>query len=159
MAKKDFKRTSYRMNGETMEAEIVVDPSRLEQQITRAQYELDSMVMTDMVPYMPFQTGQFINLTKAKSAAVAGTGRVCAGAPPFGHFLYEGKTMVDIKTGSPWARKGAKKVYVSQFSGKTNASPNLTYSNGRQSHWFDAAKKDHGDEWKKKTKETAGGGK
>lgn len=142
-----------------MDAGIVVNPSRFERQFERAQFELDSLVMTDMVPYMPFQTGLFINQTKARSAAVAGTGRVCAGAPPSGHFLYEGKTMVDNETGSPWARRGAKKVYVSQFSGKTNASPNLTYSNGRRSHWFDAAKKDHGTEWVDKTKETAGGGK
>ena len=146
------------MNGEIFEARIDIDLSRFDRQIQKAQFELDSMVMTDMVPYMPMQTGQFINITNAMSAAVAGTGRVCAGAPPDGHFLYEGKTMVDIKTGSPWARKYAKKVYVSQFSGKTNASPNLTYANGRQSHWFDAAKKDHGDEWVKKTKGTAGGG-
>ncbi len=64
--------------------------------------------------HMPMQTGQFINVTKAMSAAVAGTGKVVAAAPPMGRFLYEGRTMVDEKTGSPWARKGARKVLVSQ---------------------------------------------
>ena len=41
--------------------------------------------------HMPMQTGQFINVTKAMSAAVAGTGKVVAAAPPMGCFLYEGK--------------------------------------------------------------------
>lgn len=141
------------------EYDMVLDMTRFGPQLSKAQYELDSMVMTDMTPFMPMQTNQFINITKAMSAAYAGTGRVVAAAPPFGRFLYEGKTMVDELTGSPWARKGARKVLVSQYSGRTNASPNLTYSNGRQSHWFEAAKKQNVKKWIAKTKETAGGGK
>lgn len=134
-----------------------IDLSRFYDQYSRAQFELDSMVMTDMVPYMPMETDLFIDITRAMSAAVAGTGKVVAAAPPMGRFLYEGKTMVDEKTGSPWARKGARKVLVSQYSGKTNAKPNLTYAHGRQSHWFEEAKKQHGKQWIAKTKRTAGG--
>ena len=104
------------------------------------------------------QTGQFINVTKAMSAAVAGTGKVVAAAPPMGRFLYEGRTMVDEKTGFPWARKGARKVLVSQYSGKNNAKPNLTYANGRQSHWFETAKERNANEWIAHVKRTAGGG-
>lgn len=139
--------------------DMVLDMSRFGAQLSKAQFELDSMVMTDMIPYMPMQTGTFINVTKAMSAAYAGTGTVVAAAPPIGRFLYEGKTMVDEMTGSPWARKGARKVLVSQYSGKTNAKPNLTYANGRQSHWFDEAKERHVKEWVAHTKKTAGGGK
>lgn len=144
-------------SGTVFEIDMLIDLSRFDQKYSRAQYELDSMVMTDMVPYMPMETGQFIAVTKAMSAAVAGTGRVVAAAPPMGRFLYEGKTMVDEKTGSPWARKGAKKVLVSQYSGKTNARPNLTYSHGRKSHWFEEAKKQNLDQWVQKVKETVGG--
>lgn len=154
----DVRKISYELNGKTFEIQVSVDPGRFNKQFERAQFQLDSTIMTDMIPYMPMQTGQFINITKAMSAAVAGTGEICAGAPPHGRFLYEGKTMVDEKTGSPWARKGAKKVLVSQYSGKTNAKPNLTYSNGRQAHWFNAAKKNHCGEWVNIVKETAGGG-
>lgn len=139
--------------------DMTIDLSRFGKQISKAQFELDSMVMTDMVPYMPMETGLFIDVTRAMSAAYAGTGRVVAAAPPFGRFLYEGKTMVDVKTGSPWARRGAKKVLVSQYSGKTNARPNLTFANGRSDHWFDKAKDTSGDEWIRKTKKTGGGGK
>lgn len=141
------------------EYDMVLDLSRFGQQISRAQYELDSMVMTDMVPLMPMETGLFIDITKAMSASYAGTGVVVAAAPPMGRFLYEGKTMVDEKTGSPWARKGARKVLVSQYSGKTNAKANLTYANGRQSHWFEKAKEQHAREWIAQVKKTAGGGK
>lgn len=141
------------------EYDMVLDLTRFGPQLSKAQYELDSMIMTDMTPYMPMETGMFINVTKAMSASYAGTGRVVAAAPPFGRFLYEGKTMVDEVTGSPWARKGAKKVLVSQYSGKTNASPNLTYANGRTSHWFEKAKEQNVNKWIAHVKETAGGGK
>lgn len=154
----DSKKTSFDVNGKTFEIQVSVDPGRFNKQFQQAQFQLDSTIMTDMLPYMPMQKGRFINETKARSAAVAGTGEICAGAPPSGRFLYEGKTMVDEKTGSPWARKDAKKVLVSQYSGKTNAKPDLTYANGRQSHWFEAAKKNHIKEWIQLVKKTAGGG-
>lgn len=137
--------------------EVEVDLSRLEKNLGKAQFDLDNEVMAGMIKFMPHQTGAFINLTAGMSAAIAGTGKVVAAAPPMGRFLYEGKTMVDEKTGSPWARKGAKKVLVSQYSGKTNARPNLTYAGGRQSHWFEAAKEEFGDDWIKHAKKTGGG--
>lgn len=138
---------------------VDIDMSRLEDNFNYAQYMLDSMVMTSMEPFMPMQDGSFIKKTKAMSAAIAGTGVVVAAAPPNGRFLYEGKTMVDTKTGSPWARRGAKKVLVSQYAGKTNARENLSYSRGSaKAHWFDAAKDVDGDQWVKKTKKIAGGG-
>ena len=137
---------------------IRLNLDRFSDQYNRAQFELDSMVMTSMIPYMPFNSGMFIDQTRAKSAAMAGSGKVCGGISPYGRFLYEGKTMVDEVTGSPWARAGAKKVLVSQYSGKTNARENLTYSNGRQSHWFEAAEKADKQNWIKTTKEIAGGG-
>ena len=48
---------------------------RFDDQIQHAQFWLDSQIMTDMVPYMPPETGTFINVTRAKSASLAGTGR------------------------------------------------------------------------------------
>jgi hypothetical protein len=152
-----IKRIRYVRDGEILGIDMDIDLSRFYDQYSRAQFELDSMVMTDMVPYMPMEKGLFIDITRAMSAAVAGTGKVVAAAPPMGRFLYEGKTMVDEKTGSPWARKGARKVLVSQYTGKTNAKPNLTYAHGRQSHWFEEAKEQNGKQWIAKTKRTAGG--
>lgn len=135
---------------------------RLEKQFQRAQYDLDSTIMTDMEVFMPKQDGTFVNVTRAMSAAIAGSGRVVAAAPPFGRFLYYGKTMVDVETGSPFARPAAKKVLVSEFGGKTAAKENLDLSRGinprAQAEWLEAAKKYYGKVWIRKAKKTAGGG-
>ena len=139
--------------GKNATIELDVDLSRFERQYQKAQYDLDNMVMTSMVPYMPMRTGTFVNVTRALSASIAGSGYVYAAAPPFGRFLYEGKVMVDEKTGSPWARPGAKKIVTDKdLNYDKNAHPNVT------DHWFDTAKKNHGEEWVEKTKKTAGGG-
>lgn len=141
---------------------INLNLSEMGERFNRAQFALDSVVMTSMVPFMPKEDGSFINMTRARSAAIAGTGQVCAAAPPQGRFLYEGKTMVDEKTGSPWARKESKKVLVSQYTGKTRARENLQYTKTKhpkaQSHWFDAAKKQDSENWIQITKSVAGGG-
>ena len=149
MAKRTFHFPSFSL----VEGDIKVDVSlnRFEQQFQEAQYYLDGQVMTDMVPYMPHRDGTLVNLTRLQSAALQGFGKVIAAAPPTGRFLYEGKVMVDPVTGSPWARKGAKKVVTERP---------LTYSNPKATpHWFDTAKDAHGKAWVKGVKRIAGGGK
>lgn len=139
---------------------IKLNLSRFDKQFQRAQYELDGDVMNSMEPFMPLNKGTFIQKTREESTALQGTGMVVAAASPFGQFLYHGKTMVDIETGSPWAKYKNKKVLVSQYTGKTNAKENLTYSRaGAKALWFDAAKKKDGKSWIKKAKKIAGGGK
>lgn len=146
----------------TIEGTMEIDLSRFDRQYSQAQYLLDSMVMDSMVPFMPMQTGTFVNQTRAMSQAIAGSGKVIAAAPPMGRFLYEGETMVDPATGSPWAAKGAKKVLVSQYAGKTAAKEDLQFSKHAhpkaQAHWFDAAKEKDGKIWLEKVKKVAGGG-
>ena len=127
---------------------LKLDLSRIEGNVNDAQYALDRAVMTSMVPLMPRRKGSFIQETTSHSDAMAGSGVVEAATGPHGRFLYEGKTMVDEKTGSPWAKKYNEKVLVSQFGGKTKAKPNLTYSHrGAKAHWFDAAKEKDHDAW------------
>ena len=57
---------------------------------------------------------------------------------------------------------GAKKVLVSQFSGRTAAKENLEYTKQAhpqaQAEWFDAAKRQYGSTWIRKVKAQAGGG-
>lgn len=128
---------------------IEVDMKRLENNFNLAQYKLDSAIMTSMEPHMPRRDGQFINVTKGMSAALAGSGTVVAAAPPYGRFLYEGKVMIGEKSRSPWAKKGERKVVTGR---------NLTYSGGGQAHWFDVAKAADCDNWVNIVKKTAGGG-
>ena len=143
----------FKYKDRTITGVMRIDLGRFEGQYSRAQYELDSMVMTSMVPYMPMQTAAFINVTRGMSAAIAGSGKVVAAAPPMGRFLYEGKVMVGERTRSAWAAKGEKKVATGkdlQYS--RHAHPKVT------DHWFDTAKKYHGKAWVRKTKKLAGGG-
>ena len=131
-----------------------LDLSRFEQSLEEAQFMLDSQIMTDMLPYMPMQTGTFQNVTRAMSAAIAGSGKVVAAAPPMGRFLYEGKVMVGVDSHSPFARYGEKKVVTDR---------DLQYSDAAhpkvEKKWFDAAKRDHGSDWIRMAKKVAGGGK
>ena len=146
--RKMIAKTQY--NVSKPDIEMRINLSRFEKQFEDAQYALDSMVMEDMVPYMPHQTGIFINVTRAMSAALAGSGKVVAAAPPMGRFLYEGKVMVDPVTGSPWARAGAKKIVTDR---------DLKYGNPKATpHWFDTAKEKHGKSWIREVKKIAGGG-
>lgn len=149
MANKIHKFNGFTILEDGVRIELNLD--RLENNFNRAQYALDSAVMTSMEPLMPMDTGQFINVTKEMSAAMAGTGKVVAAAPPQGRFLYEGKVMVGERSRSAWAKKAEKKV-VTKF--------NLKYSRpGAKPHWFDEAKKKDGDNWVDLVKKTAGGGK
>lgn len=146
-------RYNYSSKGKGQDIELDVDLSRFEKQYGKAQYALDSMAMTSMQPYMPHRTGVFINVTKAMSAAIAGSGTVIAAALPFGRFLYEGKVMVDPETKSPWASPGAKKIVTDKdLDYDKSHNPQVT------DHWFDTAKRNHGASWVKAVKNIAGGG-
>ena len=142
---------------------IKLNLTRFDKQFQRAQYQLDGNVMNSMVPFMPMVTGDFVDVTRAASAAVQGSGKVYAAYGPAGRFLYQGKTMVSAITGSTWATKDTKKVLVSQYSGKTKAKEDLQYTKTAhpkaQAKWFNAAKKADGKTWIKQAKKTAGGGK
>ena len=158
-------RIDYHFTDGTLSIDANIDLGRIERNIEKAQYFLDSQVMTDMVPYMPMQTGNFIQRTRAMSAAIAGSGKVVAAAPPMGRYLYMGKVMVDSETGkgpmrievSPGEyifrfRKGAKLVATDRdlkFSKAANPKA--------QKQWFDVAKRAHGKEWVKQAKKIAGG--
>lgn len=153
----------YNYEGKNLVAEMEIDLGRFDGQYSEAQFLLDSMVMTDMLPYMPMQTGQFIDVTKIMSESIAGSGKVVAAAPPFGRFLYNGLVMVDVVTGSPWARPKAEKVLVSEYGGLSMADQKLEFSKAAnpqaQEKWFEAAKAEHGEKWIKHAKQNAGGGK
>ena len=143
----------YKFGGKVCSGTMHIDLRRFQKQYTRAQYELDSMVMTSMVPYMPMQNGTFINVTRAMSQSIAGSGKVVAAAPPMGRFLYEGKVMVGVQTKSAFAAKAEKKVVIEkELQYSRRAHPSVT------DHWFDTAKKYHGKVWIRKTKKIAGGG-
>ena len=131
------------------DVKVNIDFNKISDRIGQAQFWMDNQIMTDMVPLMPYQTGTLVNLTRARSAAVAGAGMVYAAVGPYGRFQYMGKVMVDPVTNSPWARKDAKKVLIDK---------NLTYGNPEAvPKWFDEAKKLHGQEWIQGVSDIIGG--
>ena len=131
---------------------VNISLNRFEKQFQEAQNWLDGQVFTDMEKYMPFRDGNMRNVSAIMSRSMQGTGRVIAGVPPYGRFLYEGKVMVDPLTGSPWARAGAKKVVTDRdLVFDKIAHPRAT------DHWFDAAKTENVKSWVKGEKRIAGG--
>ena len=124
----------------------------LNKKLKLAQYWLDSQIMTDMLPLMPMDTGVFIHNTVSRSQSLAGTGVVCAGAPPYGRYLYEGKVMVDSQTGKGARRMVLKtgEVIYRHRRGATLVPTErpLTYQRASAvPHWFEEAKRRHFDDW------------
>lgn len=119
---------------------IRVSMKRPNANLAKAQIWLEQQVMNDMLPVMPFLTGSLQQRTRAMNTIMLGSGKVWAAAPPYGRFLYGGKVMVDPVTGSPWARKGAKKALTDR---------NLTFSRpGATARWFEAVKPARLPRWK-----------
>ena len=118
---------------------------RFSRQFMEAQQWLGDRVLEDCKAYMPHLTG---GLQQRSHTEEDGKKVVFPG--PYGRFQYGGKVMVDPVTGSPWARKGAKKVLTDRP---------LQYSNPQATdHWFDTAKAQHGEYWIAGVKQRAGGG-
>ena len=146
---------------------IDIPSGTLNSRIDKAQKWLDNRVMTDMLPYMPHETGMFQANTQAISRSLAGTGLVCAGAPPMGRYLYYGKVMVDSQTG-----RGAIPIAVKAKFSDPLTSSQVMYKTGEiifrfrrgavlvptdrplkygkptaQPMWFEVAKEKHLQQW------------
>lgn len=99
----------------------------------RVQKILDSEVLRLSEPYTPFHVGDLRN--SGMRGTTLGSGKVVWNSP-YAKFLYYGKVMIGMASGSPWARKGEKKI-------KTNRD--LTYNDApkRGAFWFERMKTDH----------------
>ena len=112
---------------------VNINLDRFSKQFERAQYELDNMVLSSCIDYVPMRTANGLR----QRSYVEGPGRVVFPGP-YARFLYMGKVMVDPDTGSPWAKKDAKKVLTER---------KLTYGQPGT-----------GEYWIKRVKEIGGGG-
>lgn len=111
---------------------ITVNMSRTNANLDKAQKWLDLEVFKDSDPYMPKRDALMRDLAWQRTKSLAGTGEIVVAAQPYGRFQYMGKVMVDPLTGSPWARKDAKKVVTNR---------DLKYSNPQATpRWFETAK-------------------
>lgn len=118
---------------------------RFSQQFQEAQQWLGDRVLEDCRAVMSLLTGSLQQRSHTEDG-----GRKVVFPGPYGRFQYGGKVMVDPVTGSPWARKGVKKVLTDRP---------LTYSNPEATdHWFDTAKARNGEYWINGVKQKGGGG-
>lgn len=123
--------------------EISLD--RFSKQFAEAQQWLGDRVLEDCRAVMPHLTGSLQQRSHTEDG-----GKKVIFPGPYGRFQYGGKVMVDPVTGSPWARKGARKVLTDRP---------LQYSNPQATdHWFDTAKARNGDYWIAGVKQRGGGG-
>lgn len=118
---------------------------RFSKQFAEAQQWLGDRVLEDCKAVMPHRAGSLQQRSHTED-----NGKKVIFPGPYGRFLYGGKVMVDPVTGSPWARKGAKKVLTDRP---------LQFSNPQATdHWFDTAKAQHGEYWIAGVKRIGGGG-
>lgn len=118
---------------------------RFSKQFEQAQWWLGEQVLQSCRAHMPLRTGNLQQLSHTEDG-----GRRVVFPGPYGRFQYMGKVMVGEETGSPWARKGERKVVTDRP---------LTYSRAEATdYWFDAAKAADGEAWIQGVKKIAGGG-
>lgn len=134
--------------------------------LPKAQYMLDTQVVNDMIPYMPMQTGTFINTVRLRNASFAGIGKVCVATGVMGRYLYYGSKMIDPLTG-----KGARRIVLKSgeviFRYRLGAKlvPSgvpLNYNKSANplagSFWYERAKQQHFQDWKNTVKRVIANG-
>lgn len=123
---------------------IHISLARFSEQFRKAQLWLGYRVLEDCIPFMPMKTGSLI-----QRSHIEDDGKQVVFPGPYGRFQYGGLVMVDPETGSPWARKGAKKVLTNRP---------LRYSNPNATpEWFNTAKERNGEYWLNEVKRIGGG--
>lgn len=103
----------------------------------KAKHALAVQMAKDTEPYVPARTKSLSNRTQIDGDTIIYPG-------PYARFLYYGKLMIDPKTGSSWATKGATKV----VTGKDLNISQAVHGKA-QSHWFEASKAQNLEKWKR----------
>ena len=124
--------------------------------LPKAQYMLDAQIVNDMIPYMPMQTGTFINTVRLRNASLMGSGQVCAATGVMGRYLYYGSKMIDPLTGKGARRivlKSGEVIFRYRLGAKLIPSGvprnyNKSANPMAGSFWYDRAKQAHFQDWK-----------
>ena len=128
--------------------------------LPKAQYILDAQITNDMVPYMPMQTGTFINTVRLRNASLLGSGQICAATGVSGRYLYYGSKMIDPLTGSGPRRMvldGGEVIFRYRLGAKLVPSGKpLDYNKSANPlagpKWYERAEKQHLQEWRELVK-------
>lgn len=101
----------------------------------KAKHAMALQMAKDTEPYVPARTKSLANRTQVQGDIIIYPG-------PYARFLYYGKLMIDPKTGSAWAPKGATKV----VTGKDLDISTAVHGKA-QAHWFEASKAQNKQKW------------
>lgn len=138
-----------KMSTDCMDINVSFD--RLARYMSASQRALDNQILTDMVDYIPMETGNLTRQTLAINRENVGSGELVLDTTDYARYLYHGKLMVDPETGSAWARPQTIKVLTDQ---------DLEYSKAAHgkagSHWFERAKEERKRTWLKVARQAAG---
>lgn len=102
-----------------------------------AEHALAVQMAKDTEPYVPARTKSLANRTIVHDDTIIYPG-------PYARFLYHGKLMIDPKTGSPWAPKGATKEVTG-----IDLNISTAVHSKAQSHWFEASKAQNLPKWRR----------
>ncbi len=120
--------------------EVHFSGERIAERVQNAHNGLQRDMSNSMQDFMPLRVGDLKRLTREKNAEMIGTEYVYAAAgTKYGRFQYHGKVMVGETSGSPYVKKGEKKVVTDR---------RLRYSqHNAQAEWYEAAKARDGKIW------------
>lgn len=110
---------------------------RMARAAPRVKHILAVQMAKDTEQYVPARTKSFANRTQVDGDTIIYAG-------PYGRFLYRGKLMVDPRTGSPFARKGATKIVTGR-----NLDISTAVHSKAQDHWFEASKAQNMRKWER----------
>lgn len=102
-----------------------------------AEHAMAVQMAKDTEPYVPAMTKSLANRTRVDDDTIVYPG-------PYARFLYNGKLMIDPKTGSPFAAKGATKVVTGR-----NLNISTAVHGKAQPHWFEASKTQNLEKWRR----------
>nr|DAS66164.1 MAG TPA: Minor capsid protein [Caudoviricetes sp.] len=138
-----------KMSTDCMDINVSFD--RLARYMSASQRALDNQILTDMVDYIPMETGNLTRQTLAINRENVGSGELVLDATDYARYLYHRKLMIDPETGSAWARPQTIKIMTDQ---------DLEYSRAAHgkagSHWFERAKEERKRTWLKVARQAAG---
>ena len=110
---------------------------RMAQAAPGVKHTLAVQMAKDTEPYVPARTKSFAGRTQVDGDTIIYPG-------PYARFLYRGKLMIDPRTGSPFATKGATKI----VTGRDLDISTAVHSKA-QDHWFEASKAQNMRKWER----------
>ncbi len=131
--------------------DINIDTKRIDRNFKEAQKLLNMQVVADCDPLIPFQQGTLRNSVNYPQGIYGGEIEYNT---PYAHYQYKGEVY-----GPNIPIKDAEGNITSWYSPpkKNPTGRPLTYhTSGTGDHWFEKAKAQHGDDWVRLVKRTAG---